>query len=331
MKKVTIEDISRETGLSRGTVSRALNDRPDISAKTRQTVLAACQKLNYVPNHAARTLATGRSYVVAFLAEDLRCAYAGDVLRGVTDRAEQSGYVIQVREMGASPTDAIGRVLQITPDRIDAMIIVGHEPLPQGAQLRDRLGARPLVSTTGFDGADADVLGPDYAESGRLVGRHLLQAGARELLYVRHGGSRAGEDRWRGFQEVCAAAGAAARQEVLEPGEPVDVEPRVQEAIRSVPAAAGDTDTVAAGLLIAALRAGRAVGREIRIAGQGNTPFSAALAGGITTTDYSGYEIGTRAFTTLLGRIQGERTDTVQQVQVAPTLIVRGTTAASNR
>ena len=54
MRKVTIEDISRDTGLSRGTVSRALNDRPDISTRTKQRVLETCRKLNYVPSFAAR-------------------------------------------------------------------------------------------------------------------------------------------------------------------------------------------------------------------------------------------------------------------------------------
>ena len=79
MGKVTIEDISRSTGLSRGTVSRALNDRPDISAQTKQRVLEACLRLKYVPSHAARSLATGRRYAVAVLVDDLRTMFAGVV------------------------------------------------------------------------------------------------------------------------------------------------------------------------------------------------------------------------------------------------------------
>ncbi len=69
MARITIEDISRQTGLSRGTVSRALNDRPDISRQTKQRVLEACRKLNYLPSHAARSLATGRSFAVAVLVD----------------------------------------------------------------------------------------------------------------------------------------------------------------------------------------------------------------------------------------------------------------------
>ena len=65
MPKVTIDDISRETGLSRGTISRALNDRSDISDATKQRVMAACAKLHYTPSFAARSLATGRNLALA--------------------------------------------------------------------------------------------------------------------------------------------------------------------------------------------------------------------------------------------------------------------------
>lgn len=327
MKKVTIEDISRETGLSRGTVSRALNDRPDISAKTKQVVLSACQKLNYVPNHAARTLATGRSYEIALLASDLRCPFAGEVLRGAAERADQSGYVIQVREIGRSPVDALARAMKVTPDRIDGMIVVTPEPLPNGKLLRERLTPRPIVTTSTCEAAEADVLAPDRAESGRLVARHLIQAGARELLYVWRTGSSAAEERFRGFGEVCHGAGIAVREVTLEPGDPVESDPTVAEQIRSIPAAAADCDGIAAALIIAALRVGREPGRDILIAGQGNSRLAADLCGGITSTDPSGHEIGERSLTTILRRIQCERADAPQQTLVAPTLIVRRSTS----
>ncbi|RMF85876.1 MAG: LacI family transcriptional regulator, partial [Planctomycetota bacterium] len=88
MGKVTIEDISRETGLSRGTVSRALNDRPDISAKTKRRVLEACRKLNYVPSYAARSLATGRRYAIAVIINSLTDPYDAEFARGVIAQGE---------------------------------------------------------------------------------------------------------------------------------------------------------------------------------------------------------------------------------------------------
>jgi DNA-binding LacI/PurR family transcriptional regulator len=100
MHKVTIEDISRDTGLSRGTVSRALNDRPDISPKTKQIVLESCRKLNYVPSHAARSLATGRNYAVAALVDNLESPFSAGFLRGAIDHARQAHYVVHVVELG---------------------------------------------------------------------------------------------------------------------------------------------------------------------------------------------------------------------------------------
>jgi DNA-binding LacI/PurR family transcriptional regulator len=65
LSAVTLDDVARETGVSKSTVSRALCDAPNVSAKTRETVREAAERLGYVPNDAARELAARRTVVVA--------------------------------------------------------------------------------------------------------------------------------------------------------------------------------------------------------------------------------------------------------------------------
>ena len=64
-----ISRLARELGLSTGTVSRALNDKPGVNRSTRQVVLEAAQRLGYQPNQAARTLASGRTGAIGFMFE----------------------------------------------------------------------------------------------------------------------------------------------------------------------------------------------------------------------------------------------------------------------
>ena len=66
----TLADIARALGVSKMTVSRAINDNPLISPETRKKVLAIARRLNYQPNQHARALATNRSYLIGIIVPD---------------------------------------------------------------------------------------------------------------------------------------------------------------------------------------------------------------------------------------------------------------------
>lgn len=68
---VTIKDISKKSGMSVATVSKALNDYPDISLKTKETILKLADDMGYVPNSSARSLITHRSYTIGIIFEDI--------------------------------------------------------------------------------------------------------------------------------------------------------------------------------------------------------------------------------------------------------------------
>ena len=79
---VTLADIARELGVSKMTVSRAINDNPLISPDTRAKVLEIARRLNYQPNQHARALATNRSYLIGIIVPDLMNLYFAEVGAG---------------------------------------------------------------------------------------------------------------------------------------------------------------------------------------------------------------------------------------------------------
>src|SRR5215212_4220446 len=91
---VTLADIARELGLSKMTVSRAINNDPLVNAKTRDRVLEVSRRLNYQPNHFARALVTNRSFLNGVIVPDLMHSYFAEIMHGVSEFARSSDYQI---------------------------------------------------------------------------------------------------------------------------------------------------------------------------------------------------------------------------------------------
>src|SRR5436305_13167712 len=88
----TLADIARELGVSKMTVSRAINNHPEISPETRARILEAAQRMNYRPNQFARALPTNRSYPLGAVVPDLMHSYFAGICRGVDALARPRRY-----------------------------------------------------------------------------------------------------------------------------------------------------------------------------------------------------------------------------------------------
>jgi len=327
MPKVTIEDISRVTGLSRGTVSRALNNRPDISEKTRQRVLEACRRLKYRPSYAARSLATGRNYAVAVLAERFDSPFAAGFVRGALRAAEVQRYcVFSVEIESWTGRQTTERLTSLALERLDAALIVVPPQADNGKVLNELLGRCPRCCTRALPGWQGDVLGPDTIEAGRLIARFLISRAGREALYLYAPDDPDETQRAQGFAQV-------ARQHGIDPDtvrQPVRGPRGVAEALAgrldSVRALAASSDALAVSALLVAAQAGRRAGADLAILGHGNTFLGARMQPALSTIDLSAEEVGQRAMQLVLQRIHKERMDAPQAIHVAPRLVERQTT-----
>lgn len=316
MRKVTIEDISRETELSRGTVSRALNNRPDISVETRQRVLEACTRLKYSPSHAARTLATGRNFTVAVFVDDLDSPLSAAILRGVLGATGPRNYFAHLVELNPR-IPAAERVQQVPAERVDGCVFVSTSDAETASALGANFQHRPIAASTALPGLVSDIFEPDLVEAGRVAGRYLSERGVKRIAYVSRGAPGATE-RLRGLRETLSLNGGG------------------EGGIRGVEISVdglgdlkrGDVDALVLDeteLVIAALD--RLGDRDaIPMVGLGEARWSAALRPWLTMIDYCGEEIGRRMAHALLQRIEGEREAPPQHVRVAPRLVQDGGT-----
>lgn len=327
-KKVTIEDISRETGLSRGTISRALNDRPDISAETKSRVLAAVQKLNYVPSTAARSLATGRHFAVVVFITDLNDSFASEFLGGVLIQAEMARYFVNVVELG--PPDGLAdRIARLNLERLDGALLCSQISPEALAQLSEKLEERLAVAAFPCVERGFDSIVPNHGHSGRLVAEHLLAGGRGDIAYLHQPGSAATSERLAGFSEGLRAAGIDPTRAVIVVN-PGDTHDQIAEALRargsSLSGVGADNDELAIAAIIALTRLGRRPGHDVSVVGQGNSHFGRNIRPALTSTNLRATDIGRRAMEMLVARLAKSRIDPIQLIAIEPYLEVRATT-----
>ncbi|RMG32612.1 MAG: LacI family transcriptional regulator [Planctomycetota bacterium] len=319
-KKVTIEDISRLTGLSRGTISRALNNRPDISEATRQKVLAACRKLHYTPSFAARSLATGRQLAVLVLVPAADVPVLPPFVAALSRYAGQQQYVTLVSVLASQKRDLPVSIAELPAERADAAIVLGSVPKPAQSALRRRLGTMPCVLCDESEGLSGDVIAPDTAEAGRLAVRALPRQVRRFLCLV------AGDPRQRRFAEGVREQ-AARRQVEVEVAEAAE---GLEDRLAGVDAVVCGDDVLAAFAMGWLRAAGRAVGEEVWVIGHGNTALCEQLPVPLTSIEPEWDQVARRAFDTARARIEKLRRDAPSRVLVPPRLIVRSSCPAGS-
>ncbi|MDP9317374.1 MAG: LacI family transcriptional regulator, partial [Chloroflexota bacterium] len=91
-RNTTIIDVAREAGVSYTTVSRVINGKDHIKPDKRERVRHAMDRLGYVVNQQARSLARGRSQVIGLLVPDLGSSYVGEIVRGIDQALQPVNY-----------------------------------------------------------------------------------------------------------------------------------------------------------------------------------------------------------------------------------------------
>ncbi|MFW2377277.1 MAG: LacI family DNA-binding transcriptional regulator, partial [Cellulophaga baltica] len=95
---VTLKDLALRLNLSVSTVSRALNNHPDISAHTIQRVKELAEKLNYVPNLFAKGFRSHRTHILGVIVPNISHLFTSTLLKGILEEAEQNGYRVIISE-----------------------------------------------------------------------------------------------------------------------------------------------------------------------------------------------------------------------------------------
>lgn len=199
--RTTSFDVAALAGVSQSAVSRAFTPGSSIAEETRQKVLEAARKLDYVPNSIASSLTTKRSNIVALILGDMNNPFYVHVLQAFSSRLQQQGRQVLIFSVdrNASSDDAI---LQVLKYQVDGVILTAAQLSTRMTSMCHERGIPIVLFNRYIPGSDASGVRCDNAGGGRLIAEAFLAAGARQFSVI--AGDAKGttsQDRVRGFIE----------------------------------------------------------------------------------------------------------------------------------
>ncbi|GAB7555508.1 LacI family DNA-binding transcriptional regulator [Novosphingobium sp. 11B] len=298
--RITIRDVARKAGVSIGTVSNSLNDRPGVSNDVRRRVLKTVKDLGYRPNRAAQATRTGRSGTLAFVTPDLRNPYYPQLAQAISEAAREAGYAMLLVDTGDGE-DERERIEQVEFAGVDGILWcpATSEDVIAGSSV-----SKPVVVIDHWLPGRDNVVA-DYRLSGKLVADHVLRAGYRSIgLISGPQDISVAQQRRDSFLEFVAGMIPVA----WEVRHPFDMR-LTDEAVAAIRGAEADVivccdDLMALGALYAAREAGLAVPDDVAIIGHDDLPFCSVTFPGISTVRQPLEELGKEAVDLLLARIK---------------------------
>jgi DNA-binding LacI/PurR family transcriptional regulator len=329
-------DVARLAGVSHQTVSRVLNDHPNVRPHTRERVLAAIRELAYRPNAAARTLVTRRTHTLGVISFDTTLYGPASMLYGI-ERAAHRDYYVSVASLPAldrgSVLDAADRFLSqgvegiiVIAPQTSAVAALGHVP-PNVPLVAVGCGTRTAVASVAIDNRAGAA----------SATRYLLDLGHETVYHV------AGPGSWLDAQERIdgwrsALHGAGASEPVLLTGDwSANSGYEMGQRLSAISKGAGGVtavlcgnDTMALGVMRALTEAGLSVPGDVSVVGFDDVPESGYYLPPLTTVRQDFGEVGRRALGALLEQMTSQD-EPIPRIRVAPELIVRGSASPPRR
>ncbi|MFI7641789.1 LacI family DNA-binding transcriptional regulator [Nonomuraea sp. NPDC049400] len=322
-------DVAKEAGVSHQTVSRVLNDHPNVRPDTRARVEEAITRLGYRRNLVARALVTKRSRTLGVVSFDTTLYGPASTIYGIEQAARTAGYFVSIVSLksidAASVRDAIDYLAE---QGVDGVVVVAPQR-SAGRALENLPPGMPAVAVEGTHAADVSVVCIDQVQGARLATRHLLELGHETVWHV------SGPPDWLETEGRMEGWRAALREAGRPVPEPLagDWSPRAgYEAGKSLAAMEGVTavfagnDQMALGVLRALSEAGVRVPDQISVVGFDDIPESEFFSPPLTTVRQDFDVVGRHCIEVLLRQIDVGPT-AFERLVVPPSFVVRSSTA----
>ena len=331
----TIHDIARELNISASTVSRALNDNPRISLKTKEKIKAIADKLSYRPNSLASNLRNKKSNTIGIVVPLINRHFFSSVISGVEDIAFKAGYNVVISQSNDLLSKEINIVRSMFSNRIDGLIISIAMQTDSFEHLK--IFKKKNIPLVFFDRVvpeiETDKIVVDDFAGGFRVTQHLIDQGYHRIAHL------AGTqnlltylDRKNGYIEALRKNGIPYDETLLiintlTSDEGVSAVEQLMNLANPPDAIFCGNDTTALSSMIYLRDKGIRIPQDIGIVGFSNEPFSKVVSPSITTIVQPGFEMGQKAAELLIRQI--ETKERTYQTYVLPTeLIIR---ESSNR
>ncbi len=320
-------DVARLAGVSHQTVSRVLNEHPNVRPRTRQNVLAAIGALGYRPNPAARSLVTRRTNALGVISFDTTLYGPASMLYGI-EQAARPHYSVAIASLPAlDRSSMLAAVDQFLRQAVEGIIVIAPHESARAA-LSGVTADVPLLAVGCGIRATLASVAIDNVAGAMAATQHLLDLGHQTVHHVSGPVSWLDADeRVDGWRQALRSAGAA-------PSEPLRGDWSARSGYElghkladmpGVTAVFCANDQMALGALRALSERAIRVPDDVSVVGFDDIPESAFFLPPLTTVRQDFGELGRRALRLIVEQINGDQPSAAPPI--APELIVRASTA----
>jgi len=329
----TLEDVARLVGVSRSTVSRVINNHPNVRPEVRERVWKVIREVGYQPHAAARSLVTRRTQIIGMVIPEAVTTLFTDpffplLLRGATGacNAHQYQLMLSLFTAYANQQDIYRRVLR--SGYLDGVVVASaslNDPLIPNL-LRDGI---PFVSVGRHPDERVNYVDVDNVGGARMAVAHLIRLGHQRIATITGPLDMvAGQDRLNGYRQALQARGIPVEEELIAEGDFTESGgmAAMQRLLPASPSAVFvASDTMAIGALKALRQAGRPVPQDIALVSFDDIPIASAIDPPLTTVRQPIERLGSMAIEVLLSVIEGpsEEGAPVHRIVLPTELVIR--------
>lgn len=326
----TLEGIARLAGVSRSTVSRVVNNHPNVRPEVREHVWQIIRQVGYQPHAAARSLVTKRTHVIGLIIPRAVTSLFTDpffplLIRGIADTCNAHGCHLML-SLFTARTDQDDLYRQVMRSGYLDGVLVSSTNLDDPLIPRLLQDGVRFISVGSHPDPRVSYVDVDNVSGARMAVEHLLRQGRRRIATVL--GPRcttAGRDRLAGYRQALEARGVPYDEALVAEADFTEEGGRaaMQQLLASAPDAVfAASDMMAIGAMKAIKEAGQAIPDDVAVAGFDDLAVASIVEPALTTVRQPIDRLGSLAAEVLLDLIEG-RAEAPQQVILPAQLVVR--------
>ena len=319
-KFVTIKDIAEKAGVSVNTVSRALNNKPDINPKTKEKIEKIAEELGYVKNSYATMLKSQISNTIGVIVPDSSNPFFSEVFKGIDKAAKEKDYQIIMMNSEGIYENEEKFIRTLLERRVDGILLF---PMQKSYEdIKDLIKERFPIILVGreFDGWDVDQIFSDEIKGGYIATKYLLEKGCNKIKMITDElYNSASYGRIQGFKKALTEKGLKVQNEDIKICDKIHEGYHIQAGYDEVMKMITQkekfdgifcyNDLIAYGAIKALKEHGIRIPNDVRIVGYDDITFSNLIEPELTTVRVNKTEMGYEAFNMIYKRIKAKRMD----------------------
>lgn len=313
--EITIYDIAESAGVSVATVSRVINNNPQVNKKTRAKVLKVLQEKNYVPNMNARSLAIQSSKIIGILIADMRTAQHTEGVYYVEHEFSKKGYSCLIYNTSSDPDQQVQYIQLLSQRKIDAVVMMGsiYQNEKIKAAIDTYIPSIPVAMCNGYIQGD-NIYGVVSDEKNGVSDcvKLLADKGRQHIAFIYNYKTPSNLEKIRGFEEGIAKYNQHGTKLLVQTDNSGDA---VSETVEKVMKEHPETDGIIFSEDYLALigmnrlcTSGHSVPKDVSVIGINNSKYSMYTIPPLTTLDNMLYDSTLISVRSILQVLAGEHT-----------------------